>query len=118
MLLPHTARATPIGRLVGYLADAMVAITTGVGITYGLSMTGGSRAALKGAIIGDAMWSYGYGALASLGATRVKDITPREALAEFVGHTIFGAVSGKVATCIGDKALFDGTIPLTSSRPS
>lgn len=118
MLLAHTARATPTGRLVGYLSDAMVAIVTGVGITYGLSMTGGSRAALKGAIIGDAMWSFGYGALASLGASRVAAATPREALTEFIGHTIFGAVSGTVATCIGDPGLFDGTVPLTSSRPN
>lgn len=117
MLLTRASRSAPVGRVVGYLSDAVVAVVTGIGITYALSITGGSRAALKGAIIGDAVWCFGYGALASLGASRVAAATPKEAVAEFIGHTVFGAVSGAAATCIGDPALFDGTIPLTSPVP-
>lgn len=117
MLLARASRSAPVGRVVGYLSDAVVAIVTGIGITYALSMAGGSRAALKGAIIGDAMWCFGYGALASLGASRVDTATPGEAVTEFIGHTVFGAVAGAAATCLGDPALFDGTIPLTSPVP-
>ncbi|MEW6182574.1 MAG: hypothetical protein AB1500_05270 [Bacillota bacterium] len=115
MLVPAHRIATPQGRLVGYLADATIAALLGVTTVYVLSATGKDRAVLKGALGGQAGWTGLYGVLTTMGATKVQAIGPRTVLAEFVAHTVFGAVAGWAAVKLGDEGLFTGRVPLSAA---
>lgn len=115
MLLPAHKVITPQGTLVGWLADTAVAGLLGVVSVYVLSMTGKEKAALKGALTtGGVAWMGLYGALGTMGATRVQAMQPSTVLSEFVSHTIFGAVTATTAAYLGHEDLFNGNIPLVA----
>lgn len=112
MLLPAHKVTTPGGKLVGYIADNVIAGMLGVATVYMLSVAGKDRAALKGALSGQVMWSVLYGVFSTLGATKVYPPAPKTVLTEFAGHTAYGAVTATLATRLGNRGLFDRSIPL------
>lgn len=115
MLVSRKRLSTAEGRVVGYIADGIIAALLGVASVYLLSVTGRDKAALKGAISGQVIWSALYGVLSTMGATTAHPTSPRTVLTEFVAHTAYGATTASVATLLGDPALFTGGIPLSAS---
>ncbi len=118
ILLPAHKVAEPKGKLVGILGDATIAGVLGVTITYVLSITGKDKALFKGASSGMFMWTALYGAMGSIGLTKVKPSSPKTVLSQFIGHAAFGAVAAALATQLGDPSLFTGKIPLKASSKS
>lgn len=116
MLLPAHKVATPLGELVGWLADTAIASVLGVVSVYVLTLTGKDKAAVKGAIAtGGIAWMGLYGVLGTMGATRVSSASAKTVLSEFLTHTVYGAVTGAVAAYLGEDGLFTGEIPITAA---
>ncbi|MEW5898094.1 MAG: hypothetical protein AB1652_02840 [Bacillota bacterium] len=115
MLIPPHRLGDPIGKAAGYLADSVVASIIGILFTYALSVTGKEKAALKGALIGQASWAALYGALATMGATQAQPVSPKTVLSELVGHTAYGAATAYLIAQLGDPDLFTGKVPLSAS---
>jgi len=115
MLVPGHKIATSHGRLVGYIADNVIAGTLGVATVYALSITGKDKAIVKGALSGQAAWTLLYGMLGTMGATKVGPVSPKTVLMEYVAHTAYGATAAYLVTKLGDPSLFDGRQPLSAS---
>jgi len=115
MLVPPHKIADPKGRMVGILADNVIAGILGVCSVYILSVTGKNNAVIKGTLTGQAMWTSLYGVLGTLGATKINPVSPDTVISEFVEHSVYGGVANIIATKLGDPGLFDGTIPLKPS---
>jgi len=115
MLLPGYKIATFQGRLVGYIADGVIASILGLGTVYALSLTGKDKAITKGVLSGLAAWTTLYGALGTMGATKVGPVSSKTVLVELVAHTAYGATTAYLATKLGDPSLFDGRQPLSAS---
>ncbi len=112
MLVPAHKIATPMGRMVGWIADMSISGALGVASVYILSTTGKGKAPLKGALIsGAAAWTTLYGVLGTMGATQVQNPAPKTVLSEFFVHTIYGAVTATIATYLGHEDLYNGQIP-------
>ncbi|CAA7601659.1 Hypothetical protein DEACI_2326 [Acididesulfobacillus acetoxydans] len=111
LISPHKL-AKKSGRLVGYIADNTVASLIGIGTVYALSVVGKEKAALKGAITGEAAWTGLYGVLGTMGATKVAPADPATVLSEFASHTVFGVLAATIASKLGDESLFNGSKPL------
>lgn len=114
MLVPSHKVADPLGKAVGWLADGVIGIMLGVGMVYVLSVSGKDQAVLKGTLAGQVMWTALYGVLATMGATKVKPVSPKTVLSEFIGHTAYGAVTAALVTNLGDEGLFTGEIPISA----
>lgn len=114
MLIPPYRIADPEGKVVGYIADNIIAGMLGVATVYTLSLSGKDKAVLKGVFTGQAAWAILYGLLTTMGATKVHSVSPKSVLSEFAGHTAFGALTAYLATKLGDPGLFTGKIPLTA----
>jgi len=112
MLVPPHTVTTKEGRIVGYLADGAVASLLGVSLVYLFSLTGKNRGVLKGAATGQAMWTFIYGVLGTMGATKVTPVSPKTVLTEYLAHTAYGIVTASTILAIGDERLFNGNIPL------
>lgn len=119
MLVPRRQVHSKKGRIIGRVADMVMAAMLGVATTYALSATGKDKAVLKGVVLGQTMWTMLYGVLGTLGTTRVRTVQPRTALTELVGHTVYGAATAGLAVALGDPGLFTGKIPyvIASGRP-
>ncbi|HBX23184.1 MAG TPA: hypothetical protein DEF34_06085 [Desulfotomaculum sp.] len=115
MLLPAHKITGKRGKVVGYLADNIIAATLGIVSVYALSITGKDRATLKGALAGGMMWTALYGVFGTMGATRIRAALPKTALTEFFVQTVYGAVTATVASKLGASGLFENTIPLSAS---
>lgn len=113
-IAPHKV-GTPKGRAVGLISDNLIAVVLGVAMVYLLSISGRDKAVLKGMASGQTMWTTLYGVLATMGATKIYPLSPKSHLSAFVSHTFFGLVTALVASELGDRRLFDGSIPLTAS---
>lgn len=111
MLVPRRQVRSQKGKIIGRIADTVMAAVLGVATTYALSATGKDKAVLKGVVLGQTMWTLLYGVLGTLGATRVKPVQPRTVLTELVGHTLYGATTAGLAVALGDPGLFTGKIP-------
>ena len=115
MLIPPHFLARKTGRAVGIIADYAIGGLLGVGTVYALSMTGKDNALLKGALTGQAMWTMLYGALGTMGATRVGPSEPTTVLSEFAAHTAYGTTAAFLATSLGDERLFNGRQPFSAT---
>ena len=115
MLIPPHTVAKKSGKLVGYLADSAIASLIGIGAVYSLSVTGKDKSAFKGAMFGQAAWTFLYGALGTMGATKINPVSPGTVLSEFASHTAYGALVTTLATKLGDSSLFDGSNPICIS---
>ena len=109
LLVPPHKIADPKGKLVGFIADSVMAGTLGVITLSGLSMFGKKHGVIKGGLAGAGMWTMLYGALGTLGATKVNPVSPATVLAEFVEHSVFGAVTAVLITQMGDESIFNKT---------
>ncbi len=83
MLIPPHLLLKNLGKLVGYLADAAVAGLIGSVSVYAFSFFGKDKAVLKGALAGQATWTFLYGVLGTMGATKVAPVGPKTVLTEF-----------------------------------
>jgi len=115
MLVPGHKIATTQGRMIGYIADNVIASILGVATVYALSITGKDKAITKGTLSGQAAWTLFYGMLGSMGATKVGPVSPKTVLVELVAHTAYGATTAYLVTKLGDPSLFDGRQPLSAS---
>ena len=116
MLVPPHSLILPAGKIVGYLADSVIAGMLGIVMVYLLSITGKDKAVWKGALAGQSMWVGLYGVLASFGATKVQPVSPTTVLSEFLAHTAYGAAAAALAVTLGAKEIFTGKIPLSASN--
>ncbi|MGI6685199.1 MAG: hypothetical protein ACOX47_06940 [Bacillota bacterium] len=98
---------TPYGKLVGYIADNMIAGGLGVTCTYWATLMGKDNYLLKGAALGAGEWTALYGVLSKLGATAIFPIKPKDAFATYLSHLAFGAVKMAIAVNLGDSRLFN-----------
>ncbi|MBS3901041.1 MAG: hypothetical protein KGZ54_03345 [Dethiobacter sp.] len=117
MLLPAHQAYSSSGKIVGIVADNVVATILGVGTVYMLAFTGKDKALIKGLAFGEATWVSLYGVLSTMGATLVGPLSPKTVLSEMVGHAVFGAAAALTATTLGDPALFPQNKQLPNSAP-
>lgn len=118
MLVPGHKIGTTGGKIVGYIADNVIAGILGVTTVYALSITGKDKAIVKGALSGEAAWTLLYGMLATMGATKVGPVSPKTVLSELASHTAYGALTAYLATKLGDHDLFNGQLPLSAGPHS
>jgi len=104
------------GKAVGFLADNIMALTLGTGITYLLTFSGSDRSVVKGTFAGAMLWAALYGAAFQLGATKIDQVPAETALCELVAHIGFGATAAAIASGLGDPRLFQGTLRLGDER--
>lgn len=98
--------STPYGKIVGTIADNMIAAGLGVTCSYWLTLMGKDYYLLKGAGLGALEWSALYGVLSKLGATSIYPVKPPDALATYVSHLAFGATKITIMVMLGDERLF------------
>jgi len=98
--------STPYGKLVGYIADNMIAEGLGVTCIYWATLMGKEKYLLKGAGLGAAEWATLYGVLSKLGATAIFPVKPKDAFATYISHLVFGATKMAIAVNLGDTRLF------------
>ena len=84
MLIPVHQAYSSKGKIVGHVADNVVAMILGVCTVYMLSITGRDKAWLKGLASGEAMWVGIYGVLSTMGATRTNPQIGRASCRETV----------------------------------
>lgn len=115
MFLPGHALTTTKGKVVGWIADNLIAGILGTVTVYGLTLTGKNSYLLKGALMGQIMWQGLYGIMGQMGASQVKPSGARTVLSELATHTVFGTVAAAIAANLGDEGLFNGEIPITAA---
>jgi hypothetical protein len=106
IFLKRSDVSTPYGRVVGIIADNMIAVGLGVTCSYWLTLMGKDKYLLKGAGLGAAEWASLYGVLSKLGATAIFPVKPKDALATYISHLAFGATKIAIAANLGDSRLF------------
>lgn len=106
IFLKRSDITTPYGKVVGFVADNMIAAGLGVTCSYWLTLMGKDKYILKGAGLGVAEWASLYGVLSKLGATSIYPVKPQDAIATFVSHLAFGATKITITTLLGDERLF------------
>lgn len=98
--------STPYGRVVGMIADNMIAAGLGVTCTYWTTLMGKDKYLIKGAGLGAAEWGFLYGVLSRLGATAIYPVKPKDCIATYISHLAFGATKMAIAVNLGDSRLF------------
>lgn len=100
------AKANTIeGKIIASLVNNSMVATSGVVVTYLLSITGRDKAMLKGTGIGTFQWIAIYGLMSRLGLT-VKTNKPVSHMLSFMDHAIYGATMGLLVSKLGDDSLF------------
>ncbi|EGW36325.1 hypothetical protein [Desulfosporosinus sp. OT] len=92
------------GKVVGKIANSLLANAVGVATTYTLSATGRDYSLLKGIGITSIAWQGIYGI--STQAHVRKSKKPLAAMLSYVDHVVFGATTAKLVTTLGDDSLF------------
>lgn len=98
--------SSPYGRVVGVIADNMVAAGLGVTSIYWLTLMGKNKYLIKGAGLGAAEWASLYGVVSKMGATASYPVKPKDAIATFISHLAFGMTKIAIAVKLGDSRLF------------
>ena len=98
--------SSPYGRVVGILADNMIAAGLGVTCIYWLTLMGKDKYLIKGAGLGAAEWASLYGVASKIGATAIFPVKPKDAIATFISHLAFGMTKIAIAVELGDSRLF------------
>lgn len=106
IFLEGSQAKSPLGRILGNIADNMIAAGLGVTCTYWLTLMGKDYYLLKGAALGAAEWTALYGMLSRMGATSIYPVTPLNGLVSFVSHLVFGMVKIQIVYSLGDQRLF------------
>lgn len=106
IFLKESDISTPYGKVVGVIADNMIAAGLGVTCAYWITLMGKDHYILKGAGLGAAEWASLYGVLSKLGATAIYPVKPRDALATYISHLAFGATKMTIIRSLGDERLF------------
>lgn len=96
----------PYGKAVGLIADNMIAAGLGVSCSYWLTLMGKDKYLLKGAGLGAAEWAVLYGVLSKFGATAIFPVKPKDALATYISHLVFGVTKITITRHLGDERLF------------
>jgi hypothetical protein len=94
-------------RIIGNLADNMIASGLGVTCVYWLTFMGKDHYLIKGAGLGAAEWTAMYGVLSKMGATSIFPTKPKDVLVSFASHLAFGATKMIIAVNLGDERLFN-----------
>lgn len=97
---------TPYGKMVGIIADNMIAAGLGITCSYWITLMGKDHYLMKGAGLGAAEWASLYGVLSKLGATAIYPVKPKDALAAYISHLAFGATKMTITRYLGDERLF------------
>lgn len=98
--------SSPQGRMVGFIADNMIAGALGVSCVYWLTLMGRDKYLLKGGFLGAIEWTTIYGVLSRAGATSIFPVKPADALVGFVSHFAFGMTKIALSANLGDTRLF------------
>ncbi len=106
IFLKKSDLSSPYGKAVGIIADNMIAMGLGVTCIYWLTLMGKDKNILKGAGLGAAEWAVLYGVASRIGATSIFPVKPKDALATFISHLVFGITKMTIAVNIGDERLF------------
>ncbi|HOB86413.1 MAG TPA: hypothetical protein PKO38_01830 [Bacillota bacterium] len=94
------------GRILGNVADNLIASFLGITCIYWLTLMGKDYYLLKGAVLGAAEWTTLYGVTSKLGATHIYPSSPKNSLISFISHLAFGAAKIAIAVHLGDQRLF------------
>lgn len=94
------------GKVVGVIADNMIAAGLGVTCLYWLTLMGKDKYLIKGAGLGAAEWASLYGIASKIGATSIYPVKPKDAIATFISHLAFGTTKITIASKLGDSRLF------------
>ncbi|NLK00055.1 MAG: hypothetical protein GX318_02305 [Clostridia bacterium] len=98
---------TPLGQLVGTIADYSIALLLGISHTCFLRRTGKKNWLPKGVASGSITWVVLYGFLGTLGKSNlVYPTTARTAFSSYLGHTLFGILNNFTAIKFGHDDLF------------
>lgn len=84
---------TPVGVIIGLIADFTVAALVGVIFFLLLRYTGTDHALLKGLLGGALAFVFGFGLVMFAGLTRALVVAPLPLLIYFLLHLLFGAVA-------------------------
>ncbi len=98
---------TPYGKLIGTVADNLIASSLGVVCIYTMTFMGKDNYLLKGAALGLAEWTSLYGVTSRIGATAIYPTKPKDTIALMLSHIAFGATKITIARHIGDERLFN-----------
>ena len=88
---------SPSGKILGVIADHMIAAGLGITCVYWLTLMGKDHYLIKGAALGAAEWTALYGVTSHLGATSIFPTTPKNGLVSFLSHLAFGAAKATIA---------------------
>lgn len=112
---PQAARSTG-GMVIETMTDLAVAATSGVLITYVLTLTGQDHATFKGVAVSNGILDNLFGIFAKLGKVQEADVSSN-LLCRGI-HMVFGVVSAALITRLGDPGLFrvNRTTPSRSVR--
>ncbi|HHT90438.1 MAG: hypothetical protein QM451_06065 [Bacillota bacterium] len=115
ILVPAHKITTTGGKIIGWLAEASISGLLGIATVYTLSLTGKDKALLKGIFLtGGTAWTALYGAMGTVGATRVQSPMPKTVISESITHGLYGAATAATAAYLGDDSLFNGSFPLST----
>lgn len=106
ILVPAHKITTTGGKIIGWLAEASISGLLGIATVYTLSLTGKDKALLKGIFLtGGTAWTALYGAMGTVGATRVQSPMPKTVISESITHGLYGAATadGGLAHPPGDR---------------
>ena len=116
ILLPGFKISTTEGKVVGHIVNHIIGSILGVGLTYLYSVTGKDKAAFKGIAFSVFAWGLLYGSIATLGGSSVRPVLSKTLISNLMGHIAYGITASSLITHLGDRGLFDGTIPLTIQK--
>ncbi len=106
VFLPKKDTKNPLGKLVGFLADAALGAGLGVGYVYVLKFTGKDHALMKGVGYGHGAWTLVLGGTQLVGGPKIPQLNPKSVLSTYAEHALYGAGAALVATALGDEDLF------------
>lgn len=92
LILP-TDVSSPIGLVIGLIADLITGGTIGILAAQGLNFFGHDYWAYKGLFIGSMVWLFGFGVALNLGAAKINPSDPLFQLTSLIDHLIFGLVT-------------------------
>ncbi|MGI6679140.1 MAG: hypothetical protein ACOX2Q_08835 [Dehalobacterium sp.] len=115
IFLKKSQISTPYGKVIGEIADQMIAAGLGVSCVYWFSLMGKDHYLIKGGGLGAAEWASLYGVTSRLGATSIFPVPPKDALATFLSHVAYGTTKAFLAVKLGDERLFDPNAPFPNS---
>ena len=91
IFIPEEKMDTPLGNAISALVNNVNASTSGIALTYLLTLTGRDKSIIKGISFGSVLWIVVNGLISSIGLD-LKSKRPLTHVLSWLDHAIFGAL--------------------------